>query len=318
MNVYDLVIIGAGPAGLSAGIYAGRAMLKTIILEKGPEGGQIVQTAEIENYPGSPGEESGFSLIERMSTQVRNFGVERVFDEVTAVSLTGEIKEIIGRKATYQAKAVIIAGGAQAKKLGCKGEMDFLGKGVSHCATCDAPFFSGLEVFVVGGGDAALEEALFLTKFVKKVTVIHRRKTLRAAKSIQEQAVQHDKIHFLYDTVINEIKGTDLIESIVLENVNDGSLTEIKADSDDGTFGIFIFAGYDPLTDLYQGQLEMSKAGYLITDEEMRTNVNGVFAAGDVREKSVRQVVTATADGAIAAVQAGKYIETLEEHQSRK
>lgn len=318
MKVYDLVIIGAGPAGLSAGIYAGRAMLDAIILEKGPEGGQIVQTSEIENYPGSPDEESGLSLVQRMSTQVQKFGIERVFDEVTEVSLLGEIKEIRCRKNTYQTKTVIIAGGAAAKQIGCKGEKEFLGRGVSLCSTCDGPFFSGLEVYVVGGGDAALEEALYLTRFVKKVTVIHRRAELRAAKLVQQQAFQNDKIHFLYDTVIKEIKGTDLIEGMILENTKDGSLTEVTADPADGTFGIFIFAGYDPLTSLYQGQLNMSKAGYLITDEEMKTNVTGVFAAGDVREKVVRQVVTATADGAVAAIQAGRYIEALEKDQSAK
>ncbi|MBR0597471.1 thioredoxin-disulfide reductase [Sinanaerobacter chloroacetimidivorans] len=312
MKVYDLIIIGAGPAGLSAGIYAGRAMLDTVILEKGQDGGQILQTAEIDNYPGSGPEESGATLIDRMAAQVKKFGVEKIYDDVTAVSLDGDIKEIICQRETYRAKTVIIAGGASAKPIGCIGEDKFIGRGISHCATCDGPFFRNLEVFVIGGGDAALEEAMFLTKFAKKVTVVHRRRILRAAKSVQEKTFKNDKISFLYHTVVKEIKGEDLIESMILENVKDGSITEIKADPNDGTFGVFVFIGYDPSTQLYQGKLTLNEKGYIITDENMKTNLSGVYAAGDIREKSLRQVVTAAADGAIAAVQAGKYIEELE------
>jgi len=309
MKVYDVIIIGAGPAGLSAGIYAGRAMLDALIIEKMQDGGQIVQTADIENYPGSNPEESGPTLIDRMTAQVKKFGVEKVYDTVTEVSLDGNIKTVVCSKESYQAKTVIISGGAASKSIGCKGEDEFLGRGISHCATCDAPFFRGFAVYVIGGGDAALEEALYLTKFAKKVTVIHRRRILRAAKSVQDKVFRNDKIEFMYDTVVREVKGDGIIESMVVENVKNGTVTEIKADPNDGTFGLFVFIGYQPMTETYQGKLKLSENGYIITDEDMKTNIPGVFAAGDIRQKSLRQVVTAAADGAIAAVQAEKYIE---------
>ena len=309
MRVYDTIIIGAGPAGLSAGIYAGRAMLDTLIIEKAQDGGQILQTAEIENYPGSELEESGATLIDRMSAQVKKFGIEKVNDTVKEVSLEGRIKTVVCERESYQAKTIIIAGGATAKPIGCIGEEDFLGRGISFCGTCDGPFFRGLDVYVVGGGDAALEEAIYLTKFAKKVTVIHRRRELRAAKSIQEKAFKNKKIDFMYHTVIREVRGDGLLESMVVQNVKDGSITEIKADPNDGTFGVFVFIGYDPATEIYKGKLDLNEKGYIITDVDMKTNVEGVFAAGDIREKSLRQVITAAADGAIAAVQAGKYIE---------
>ena len=312
MKIYDVIIIGAGPAGLTAGIYAGRALLDTLIIEKGQDGGQIVQTAEIANYPGSNLEESGPTLIDRMISQAEKFGAERIYDHVTDVSLDGNVKTVTCDRGTYQAKTVIIAGGAAAKSIGCKGEEEFLGRGISHCATCDAPFFRGLEVFVVGGGDSALEEAMYLTKFVKKVTIIHRRKFLRAAKSVQERAFKNEKIHFLYDTVIREVGGDGILETMVLENLADGTITEFKADPAEGTFGIFVFIGYDPMTGMYEGKLNINEKGYIVTDDNMMTNIPGVFAAGDIREKSLRQVVTAAADGAIAAVQAEKYIEQPE------
>lgn len=313
VKIYDLIIIGAGPAGLAAGIYAGRAMLDTLIVEQAQDGGQILQTAEIENYPGSESEESGATLIDRMSAQVKKFGIEQVYDTVKDVLLEGKIKTVVGDRGSYQAKTVIIAGGATAKPIGCKGEEEFVGRGISHCGTCDGPFFRGLDVYVVGGGDAALEEAMYLTKFARKVTVLHRRRILRAAKSIQDKAFNHDKIHFMYHTVIKEVKGDGILESMVLENVKDGAVMEVKADPDDGTFGIFVFIGYTPATEIYQGKLNLNEKGYIITDEDMKTNIPGVFAAGDIREKSLRQVITAAADGAIAAVQAGKYIEESEE-----
>lgn len=309
MKVYDLIIIGAGPAGLSAGIYAGRAMLDTLIIEQGQEGGQILQTAEIENYPGSELEESGATLIDRMTAQITKFGIEKVYDTVKEVSLEGQVKTVLCDRESYQAKTLIIAGGATAKPIGCVGEEEFLGRGISHCGTCDGPFFRGLEVFVVGGGDAALEEAIYLTKFAKKVTILHRRRILRAAKSIQERAFKNEKIDFMYHTVIKEVRGDGLLESMTVTNVKDGSETEINADPNDGTFGIFVFIGYKPATELYQGKLNLDEKGYILTDVDMKTNVNGVYAAGDIRQKSLRQVITAAADGAIAAVQAGKYIE---------
>lgn len=309
MKVYDVIIIGGGPAGLSAGIYAGRAMLNGIIIEKGQEGGQIVQTSEIENYPGSITAETGLSLIERMVEQVKQFGIGRVFDSVKEMDLTGQIKRVICERETYEARSVILAGGAAPSPIGCPGEEEFLGRGISRCATCDGPFFRDLEVFVIGGGNAALEEALFLTKFAKKVTIVHRRKGLRADKTIQERVFNNEKIEFMYDTVVKSIHGDGIIDTMLLENVKDGSITEFKANPEDGTFGIFVFIGNKPETELLQGQIELSEKGYIITDDNMKTNIPGVFAAGDIREKSLRQVVTAAADGAIAAVQAEKYLE---------
>lgn len=313
MKIYDLIIIGAGPAGLSAGIYAGRALLDTLIIEQGPDGGQIVKTAGMDNYPGSPLEESGESLIERMSAQVKQFGVDRLNDTVTAVSLEGKVKTVTCARGTYQAKTIILAGGATPKSIGCIGEEDFVGKGISFCGTCDAPFFRNLEVYVVGGGDAAIQEAVYLSRFARKVTVIHRRGTLRAAKTLQESAFKNEKIHFLYHTVIKEVKGDGLLESMIIENVKDKSTMEIKADPNDGTFGIFVFIGFNPATEIYRGKIELCDKGYIITDADMKTGVDGVFAAGDIRKKSLRQVVTAAADGAIAAVQAEKYIEENQE-----
>lgn len=308
-KIYDVVIIGAGPAGLSAALYAGRARLSTLLIEKSREGGQIVNTSEIANYPGSMEVESGPTLIDRMAAQARGFGAETVYDNVESVELQGEIKTVRCSTGTYDAKTIIVAAGASPTNIGCIGEKEFTGKGVSYCATCDAAFFEGLEVFVIGGGDAAVEEAIYLTKFARKVTIIHRRNELRAAKSIQEKAFENKKIEFMWDTVVKELKGDGILSSMIVENVKTGEVKEIFADEDDGIFGVFVFIGYKPMSQLFEGKLNMDSKGYIITDDDMRTNVPGVFAAGDIRVKSLRQVVTAAADGAIAAVQAGKYIE---------
>ncbi|MCI7617978.1 MAG: thioredoxin-disulfide reductase [Firmicutes bacterium] len=312
MKKYDLVIIGAGPAGLAAGLYAGRARLNTLIIEKQKNGGQIVITSEIENYPGCLDEETGPSLIDRMVKQTEKFGVDHVFDTVTDVELEGEEKVIKCLNGEYNAKAVIIAAGAHPVPIGCPGERELSGKGVSYCATCDAAFFEDFEVYVVGGGDSAVEEAMYLTKFARKVTIIHRRDELRAAKSIQEKAFANPKMNFMWDSVVEEIKGDGLVESMIVKNVKTGELTEIKADEEDGTFGIFVFIGFKPNSDLFDGKVQMDERKYIITDDDMKTDIPGVFAAGDIRKKSLRQVVTAAADGAIAAVQAGKYIEEHE------
>lgn len=308
-NLYDLIIIGSGPAGLAAGLYAARAKMKTLILEKSKTGGQIVTTDEVANYPGSIREATGPTLIARMVEQAEEFGAVRKKEGVVEVDFSGKIKKIKGEKEEYFAKAVIIATGATPKKIGCPGESRLIGKGVSYCATCDADFFTDLEVFVIGGGDSAVEEAMYLTKFARKVTIVHRRNELRAAKSIQEKAFRNPKLNFIWDSVVSEIKGEDLVESVVFENLKTGQITEYQANEEDGTMGIFGFIGYQPLSEIFKGKVEMNEARYVITDTDMRTNVEGVFAAGDIRAKSLRQVVTATADGAIAAVQAEKYIE---------
>ncbi len=310
-KIYDVIILGAGPAGLTAGLYAGRSRLSTLIIEKGQDGGQIAITDEIENYPGQQLEgESGSSLVARMSAQVEKFGVERAREAVGSVALAGEVKRIACTKNEYLARAVILATGAFPRPIGCKNEGRYVGKGISFCATCDAAFFEGLEVFVVGGGDAAVEEALYLTKFARKVTVIHRRDELRAAKSIQEKAFANPKIHFMWDAVVDEVGGDEILSRMIVKNTKTGELTVVEADGEDGLFGLFGFIGLLPNTGLYEGMIEMEN-GYIRTDEDMRTSLPGVFAAGDLRVKGLRQVVTAAADGAIAAMQAEKYVSNL-------
>lgn len=311
-KVYDIIVIGAGPAGLAAGSYAGRARMDTLIIEKAKDGGQIVITNEIENYPGSLEEESGPSLIGRMSKQAEKFGAEKVYDTIVDVELEGKVKHLKGINGDYYAKAVIIATGASPRPIGCPGEKEFTGKGVSYCATCDANFFEDFEVYVVGGGDAAVEEAMYLTKFARKVTLIHRRDELRAAKSIQEKAFKNEKLFFMWNSTVEEIKGDGVVTSMVVKNTKTGELTTVEADEDDGTFGIFVFIGFDPKSELFEGKVEM-KNRYIVTDPYMHTNVPGVFAAGDVIVKNLRQVVTACADGAVAATEAQHYIENLED-----
>ena len=311
-NIYDVVILGAGPAGLAAGLYAGRSCLKTLIIEKGQDGGQIAITDEIENYPGQIVEgESGPSLIARMSEQAKKFGAERVSDVIKSVELEGEVKKLVGAKGEYLGKTIILATGAFPRPIGCKNEGKFVGKGISFCATCDANFFEDFEVFVVGGGDSAVEEAMYLTKFARKVSIIHRRDELRAAKSIQEKAFKNPKMNFIWDTVVEEVDGDELLNKMVLKNVKTGELTTYEADEEDGLFGLFGFIGMIPNSGLFEGIIEMDR-GYIKTDDNMHTNIPGVYAAGDIRVKSLRQVVTAAADGAIAAMQAEKYLAEME------
>lgn len=309
-KIYDVIIIGAGPAGLSAGLYAGRSRLSTLIIEKSKEGGQIAITDELENYPGCLEDEGGPSLIARMVKQTEHFGCERTYDTITDLELTGDIKVLKGNKGEYKAKTVILAPGASSRPIGCPGEKEFTGKGVSYCATCDAAFFEDMEVYVMGGGDSAVEEAMYLTKYARKVTIVHRRDELRAAKSIQDKAFANPKMAFRWNSVIKELKGDGLLGSIVFEDTKTGVVEEVFAPEDDGTFGVFVFIGFDPKTDFLKGKVNMEK-GYILTDDDMHTDIPGVFAAGDCRKKSLRQVVTAAADGAIAAMQANHYIENL-------
>lgn len=310
-KIYDVIVLGAGPAGLASGIYAGRSRLNTLMIEKGQDGGQIAITNEIENYPGQQIEgESGPSLIARMTEQAKKFGVERVSDTIKSVDLSGEVKTLTGVKGEYQAKAVILATGAFPRPIGCTNEGKFIGKGVSYCATCDAAFFEDFEVFVVGGGDAAVEEAMYLTKFARKVTLIHRRDELRAAKSIQEKAFKNPKLSFMWDTVVDSIDGDEILSTMTVKNTKTGELTVINADEEDGMFGLFGFIGLLPNSKLFEGMIDMDR-GYIKTDDNMHTNLDGVFAAGDIRVKSLRQVITAAADGAIAAMQAEHYINNL-------
>ena len=312
-KIYDVIVLGAGPSGLTAGLYAGRSRLSTLIIEKGQDGGQIAITDEIENYPGQQLDgESGPSLVARMTEQAKKFGAERVSDVIKSVELEGPVKKLVGNKGEYLAKTVIISTGAFPRPIGCKNEAKYVGKGISFCATCDAAFFEDFEVYVVGGGDAAVEEAMYLTKFARKVTIIHRRDELRAAKSIQEKAFANPKIAFLWDTVVDEVGGEDdILSRMVIKNTKTGELTTIEADEDDGMFGLFGFIGLLPNSKLFEGIIDM-ESGYIRTDDNMHTNIPGVYAAGDIRVKSLRQVVTAAADGAIAAMQAEHYIANMQ------
>ncbi len=311
-KIFDLIIVGAGPAGLATALYAGRAKLDTLLLEKEKAGGQIVTTDEIENYPGSPQDETGPKLVGRMIEQVKHFGVDLRIEEVTSLELDGKIKKVKTNKGEYEAKAVVLATGAVPRKLDVPGEKEFTGRGVSYCATCDAAFYEDLEIYVIGGGDTAVEEAIYLTKFARKVYVVHRRDELRAAKSIQEKAMANEKIEFIWNSVVKEISGeSGVVDRMVLHNRVTGEDTEYLADEDDGIFGVFVQVGYLPETNTFKEMIKLNDGGYIDADEELETNLEGVFAAGDVRGKVLRQVVTATSDGAVAAIQAEKYIESM-------
>jgi thioredoxin reductase (NADPH) len=307
-KIYDVIIIGGGPAGLSSAIYACRANLSTLIIERGAFGGNIFQTSEIANYPGGISGESGAEFSARLEAHADSFGVEKVQADVTTMSLFGDVKDIVCGDKTYSAKAVIIGTGCIPTQLGVLGETEFTGLGVSYCAICDGPFFSGLDVFVVGGGDSAVEEAMFLAKFARKVTIIHRRDEFRAAKSIVDHAKKTENIEFMLGKVVKEVGGDGLLQKVTVEDVKTGEETLIEAEEGQN-FGFFVFVGMKPQTELFEGLLEMDEKHYIITDENMHTNIPGVFAAGDVRRKKLRQVVTATADGAIAAIEAEVYIQ---------
>ena len=303
-KVYDVAIIGGGPAGLSAGLYASRSKMSAIIVEKAKWGGQAGTTEELENYPGSIEMPTGPKLMERMKSQAEAFGTELVKDDVTGFDVADKVKKVIlGSGKEISAKTIIIASGAQPIVLGVPGEMELRGKGVSYCATCDADFFTELEVVVVGGGDAAVEEAIYLTKFAEKVTIVHRRDEFRAAKSIVEKAMANEKITVMWDSVVENIYGDGIVEGVKIKNVKTGEIIDYRTD------GVFMFVGTKPISEFAKGVVDMDAKGYIIADEEMQTSVDGIFAAGDVRVKSLRQVITAAADGAIAAVNAEKYIE---------
>lgn len=300
--VYDVAVIGGGPAGLAAGLYAARARLSVAVVERERWGGQAATTGELENYPGSIEHPTGPGLMERMKSQAEAFGTEFLKDDVIGLDISGKLKTLKLPKGEIQAKAVVIAAGARPALLGVPGELELRGKGVSYCATCDADFFTELEVVVVGGGNAAVEEAIYLARFADKVTIVHRRNAFSAAKSIVEKAMADEKLTVLWDTVVEEIYGDGIVEGVRLKNVRSGESTRFRTD------GVFIFIGTRPSSGPFEGIVDMDEKGYILADEEMRTSAGGVFAAGDIRAKSLRQVVTAAADGAIAAVNAEKYI----------
>lgn len=308
--MYDCVIIGAGPAGISAGLYAARSSMKTLIIEKSVPGGLIAKTDEIANYPGTGEVLTGPKLIKKMVEQAKMFGTEFVTDTVVDVNFSDKIKKITCEKNTYEAKSVIIATGSNPRLLNVPGEKEFTGKGIAYCATCDAPFFEGLDVYVVGSGEAAVEEAMYLTKFARKVTLLARKDRLSVAKSIEEKAFNCEKLTIRWNVEVKEFKGQGVLNSMTLFNNKTNETEIITPREGDMIFGVFIFIGYLPEASIFEKELEISK-GYIVANERMQTSKEGVFVAGDVRVKELRQVVTAVNDGAIAAVNAGKYVESL-------
>lgn len=299
--MYDLIIIGGGPAGITAGLYAGRMRLKTLLLEKMSLGGQILFTPFIENFPGFVGGVATEKLILSMRKQIEDLGVEIKIDEATKIVRDSEFK-ISGREGEYGARTVIIATGARPKQLGVPGEDRLVGRGVSYCATCDGPLFKDKDIVVIGGGDRAIEEAIFLSSYAKKVFIIHRRQSLRASKILEEKVQQNPKINFILDSVVEEIKGKDKVEQVKIKNVKTGSVDELICQ------GVFIFVGIEPNTAFVKNQLNMDEAGFIMTEPNLRTSQEGIFACGDCRKKSLYQVITACAEGAIAADSAHKYL----------
>jgi thioredoxin reductase (NADPH) len=300
---YDVIIIGGGAAGLAASIYAVRAMLKTLVIERQAIGGQILYTGEIENYPGFPEPISGPDLALLYEKQAARFGVEFEYDTITSIDVAGPLKRVIGEEAEYTGRTVIITTGGEHNKLGVPGEEEFAGRGVSYCATCDGNFFRDMDVTVVGGGDAAMDEGLYLTRMTKNVTVVHRRDELRASKILQQRGFDNPKMEFVWDTAVEEIKGNGDVNAVVLKNLKTGELSERA------TQGVFIYIGFHPINDFMRGIIDLDPAGHVVTDLQMQTNVPGVFAAGDVRTFSDRQLANAVVDGVAAALAAYRYIE---------
>lgn len=305
-EMWDIIIIGGGPAGLTAGIYASRARLDTILLEKLLPGGQMMTTAGVENYPGFPEGITGPELMVNFEKQARRLGLKVETAEVTRlVSEKGRIQVATREKGDFYGRAVIIATGSSPQKLGIPGEKEFLAKGVSYCATCDGPLFRDVEVAVIGGGDTALEEGLFLTKFASKVHIIHRRDQLRGEKILQDRAFANPRVHFILETVAEEICGDEVVKSIKLRNVKTNQESELELRA------VFILVGTVPNTDFLKGLVSLDKGGYIIVNERCQTNISAIFAAGDVYDKVYRQAITAAGSGCAAALEAAKFIEQV-------
>ena len=303
--MYDVIIIGSGPAGLSAAIYASRARLNALVLEQNfVSGGQIIDTYEIDNYAGLPGI-SGMELAEKMQQHAEKLGAVIEYAPVTGLELEGPVKKVLTDEGVYEAKALIIASGATHSHLGAPGEEEFGGRGVSYCATCDGAFYRGKDVLVVGGGDVAVEDAIFLARGCSKVYVVHRRNELRAARILQERLLALPNVEMVWDSVLKNVNGGKRVESAVVENVKDHSERTIPVS------GVFIAVGIEPRSAFAAGGVEMDEKGYILADETCQTSVPGVFAAGDVRKKQLRQVVTAVADGANAVTSVERYLLTL-------
>ena len=299
--MYDTIIIGAGPAGMTAALYAARSNLKVALIEGGLPGGQMNNTSDIENYPGYANI-SGPELAEKMFEPLENLGVEHLYGFVENIEDHGDVKKVITDDEEFETRTVIVATGSKHRLLGVPGEEELNSRGVSYCAVCDGAFFRDQDLLVVGGGDSAVEEAIFLTQFAKTVTIVHRRDELRAQKVLQDRAFANEKINFIWDSVVKEIKGENRVESVVIESVKTNQVTEHAFG------GVFIYVGLDPVSDFVQELQIRDQAGWIVTDDHMKTSVAGVFAVGDVRQKDLRQVTTAVGDGAIAGQEAYKYI----------
>lgn len=303
--MYDTLIIGSGPAGMTAGLYAARSNLKVGIIEQGAPGGQMNNTSEIENYPGYD-HISGPELSMNMHAPLEKFGVENIYGIVKSIEDAGDVKRVITEDTSYEAKTIILATGAKYRTLDVPGEEEYTSRGVSYCAVCDGAFFRNQDLLVVGGGDSAVEEAVYLTQFAKSVTIIHRRDELRAQKILQDRAFANDKINFIWDSVVKEIKGTDIkVSGVTVENVKTGELSEYEFG------GIFIYVGVNPVTSMVADLGITDETGWVITDERMMTPKAGIFAIGDVRQKELRQIATAVGDGAIAGQGVYQYIENM-------
>ena len=300
--MYDTIIIGAGPAGMTAALYAARSNLKVALIEGGLPGGQMNNTSDIENYPGYANI-SGPELAEKMFEPLENLGVEHLYGFVKDIENHDDVKKVITDDEEFETRTVIVATGSKHRLLGVPGEEELNSRGVSYCAVCDGAFFREQDLLVVGGGDSAVEEAIFLTQFAKTVTIVHRRDELRAQKVLQDRAFANEKINFIWDSVVKEIKGENRVESVVIENVKTGQVTE------QAFGGVFIYVGLDPVSNFVQELQILDQAGWIVTDDHMKTSVTGVFAVGDVRQKDLRQVTTAVGDGAIAGQEAYKYRE---------
>lgn len=304
---FDTVILGGGPAGLAAAIYASRGAVSTALIDISMMGGQPSNYLELENYPGFP-VIGGYDLMEKFEEHADKFGVQKFpMQEIEKIDLVSMPKIILTKEAEFRAKTVIIATGAQPMKLGVPGEKEFVGRGVSYCAVCDGAFYKDKTVAVVGGGNSAVEEAMYLTKFANKVYIIHRRGELRADKIVQERAFKNEKIEFVWNSIVKEIQGDDLVHSAVLENVKTNEISNLAVN------GVFPYIGIVPNVEHISGQVEQDAGGFIITDETMKTSIDGVFAVGDVRKTPLRQVITAASDGAVGAVYAVKYLEALKD-----
>jgi thioredoxin reductase (NADPH) len=301
-EAFEVIIIGSGPAGYTAGVYTSRAKLRTLIISGTLPGGQLMTTSEVENYPGFPNGIFGPELMMNMREQAERFGTVIVDDEVIRVDFSKRPFIVTTHSETYEAESVLICTGASPRKLGIEGEQQFAGRGVSYCATCDGPFFKGEDIVVVGGGDTALEEATFLTKFGKSVKIIHRRESLRGSKILQQKAFENPKIHFLWNSVVADIKGDKKVGTIVIKDINNGKQQIIQAG------GLFVAIGHEPNTAIFKGQLEMDDKGYIILKSQTKTSVEGVFAAGDVHDYRYRQAVTAAGFGCMAALDVEKWL----------